>query len=164
MNSRLVFIVHKDWLCSNFYSSYNERVHCSTFIFSLLGRSIFPPFLQVKVEVWIYFELFFASPLPPPRLQALPRLVLIASGCSSHSPLFCPQTCSIRSYQVTHCSLLSGFWTDPLCFSSCFSYPICFPSFRKWCVNRTVSLKKKSEPSKYIFQLVFILSVWWGLI
>lgn len=55
-------------------------------LFFLLGRSIFPPFLQVKVEVWIYFELFFASPLPPPRLQALPRLVLIASGCSSLLP------------------------------------------------------------------------------
>ena len=57
----------------------------------------------------LLWTLLCLHPLPPPRLQARPRLVLTASWWSSHSPLFCPQTCSIRLHQVTH-SLQSSLW------------------------------------------------------
>lgn len=77
MNSRLVFIVHKDWLCSNFYSSYNERVHCSTFIFSpSLGRSIFPPFLRSRWKYEFTSLNSLCLPLPPPRITGPPQASL----------------------------------------------------------------------------------------
>lgn len=80
MNGRLVFIMHGGSrpvflkLCN--FQVENEFTVAH---FSLLGRSIFHPFLQVKGEIFT-----LSSSLPPPRLW----LVMILSQWPSRSPLW----------------------------------------------------------------------------
>lgn len=50
MNSRLVFIVHKDGYAQYFIVP-TMKEFTAVLLFSLLGRSIFPPFLPGQVEV-----------------------------------------------------------------------------------------------------------------
>lgn len=93
------------------------------------------------------------------QTMGLPRLVVIPSWWPPHSPLCLPKPAPsgyIRSH--THCSLLSGFCTDLLCSSLCFSDPICFLLIRDLCVDSTLSLKK-IQTNKNMYSILYIFVI-----